>query len=85
MYYAMMALAVSATFCLRRRRVAVWPLWTHALSVTITAAYAYGTLRFRAPFEPLLCVLAAVGVVELTRWPRHRPSANDASAPASGG
>lgn len=92
MYYAMMALAVPATIALRRRRVTVWPLWVHALSVTITAAYAYGTLRFRAPFEPLLCVLAAIGAIEVMRWigvrlstARRPRSASDAPAPAPGG
>jgi 4-amino-4-deoxy-L-arabinose transferase-like glycosyltransferase len=62
-YYVMMVLAVIATVSLRRRKVAVWPLWCHAVAVTLTAAYAYGTLRFRAPFEPILCVLAAFGTV----------------------
>jgi len=92
MYYAMIALAIPATLALRRRRVAVWPLWVHALSVTITAAYAYGTLRFRAPFEPLLCVLAAIGAIEVAGWIRMRlPAArrsnvaSDASAPTAGG
>lgn len=70
-YYFMMALAVVATVALRRRKIPSWPLWTHAIAVTITAIYAYGTLRFRAPFEPILCVLAAVGVAAL--WNRWKP------------
>lgn len=65
MYYALMALAVAGTWALRRRRIVSWPMWNQALAVTITAAYAYGTLRFRAPFEPILCVLAACGLVGL--------------------
>jgi 4-amino-4-deoxy-L-arabinose transferase-like glycosyltransferase len=76
MYYAMMLLAIPGTLSLRRRRTLSWPLWTHALAVTLTAAYAYGTLRFRAPFEPILCVLAAIGAVYLfdlarVRWVRR--------------
>lgn len=70
MYYGMMALAVAGTVSLRRRGVPVWPLWSHAVAVTLTAIYAYGTVRFRAPFEPILCVMAAVGIVAL--WDRAR-------------
>ncbi len=71
MYYVMMALAVVGTLSLRRRGVPVWPLWSHAVMVTFTAVYAYGNLRFRAPFEPILCVIAAVGVVALFDRFRH--------------
>ena len=72
MYYVMMLLAIPGTLSLRRRRMPSWPLWTHALAVTLTAAYAYGTLRFRAPFEPILCVLAAIGAVYLFDLARGR-------------
>jgi len=82
MYYVMMLAAIPATLSLRRRRTAVWPLWIHALAVSITAAYAYGTLRFRAPFEPILCVLAAIGVVHLfdnaLPWWRHQRASRGA-------
>lgn len=76
MYYALMALAAVGTWTLRRRRIASWPMWVQALAVTITAAYAYGTLRFRAPFEPILCVLAAIGLVGLHDLLRSRRAAH---------
>ncbi len=72
MYYAMMLLSVPGTLALRRRGTPSWPLWSHAVAVTLTAAYAYGTLRFRAPFEPILCVLASIGGVWLFDRARSR-------------
>ena len=39
-----------------------WPLAVQFVGVTLTAVYAYGNIRFRAPVEPVLCVLAAVAV-----------------------
>lgn len=80
MYYAMMLLAVPGTLALRRRGTPSWPLWSHAVAVTLTAAYAYGALRFRAPFEPILCVFAAIGGVWLFDLARSRRS-----APSRGG
>ncbi|MDO8363030.1 MAG: glycosyltransferase family 39 protein, partial [Actinomycetota bacterium] len=75
MYYGLMLLAAAGTWGLRRRGRPVWPLWVQALAVTLTAAYAYGTLRFRAPFEPILCVLAAAGIVALLDHRLRRPAA----------
>ncbi len=63
MYFALAASSVAGAIMLRRRRVRLLPLGAQALSVTITAAYAYGTVRFRAPMEPVLCILAAVAAV----------------------
>lgn len=76
MYYIMMTLAVVGTVRLRRRGIPAWPLWSHAVMVTFTAVYAYGNLRFRAPFEPILCVMAAVGLV--AAFDRYR-NTNDAT------
>jgi hypothetical protein len=69
-YYVMMPLAVIGTFAMRRRRQPVLPMWSHAIGVTATAVYAYGTLRFRAPWEPIMVTLAAIGVIFL--WDRWR-------------
>lgn len=77
MYYGMMAFAVVGSWALRRRRLPIWPLWCHAVAVTLTAIYAYGTLRFRAPFEPILCVMAAVGAVALWDVVRGHPGPVD--------
>jgi len=82
MYYTLMALAAIGTWALRRRGRVSWPMWVQALAVTFTAAYAYGTLRFRAPFEPILCVLAAAGLVGLHDLYRSRRTAHLEAQPA---
>ena len=61
-YYPLAGLSLVGVRRLRRRKVSVLPLAVQFLAVTITAAYAYGTIRFRAPAELALCILAAVGV-----------------------
>ena len=64
-YYGLVAAGILGFLHLRRRRAKVWPLLAQIVSVTITAAYAYGTTRFRAPAEPVLCVFAGVGLTPL--------------------
>ena len=64
-YYLLVAFGINGIRLLHKRRVALLPLTSQFLSVTITAAAAYGTVRFRAPAEPVLCLLAAVGVAPL--------------------
>lgn len=61
MYYAMFPVSVLGLHLLRRNKVRILPFVAVFASVTLTAAYAYGTTRFRVPFEPLLCVLAGIG------------------------
>ena len=46
----------------------VLPLAVQFASVTLTAAYAYGTTRFRVPAEPALCILAESHISAHT-WP----------------
>lgn len=77
-YYALVAGATVGVWALRRRKVTLVPLAAQFAAVTLTAAYAYGTTRFRAPAELALCVLAAVGVATLVgvapSTARDRPS-----------
>ncbi len=61
-YYPLAGLSLVGVRRLRRRKVSVLPLAVQFLAVTITAAYAYGTIRFRAPAELALCILAAIGL-----------------------
>ena len=78
-YYALVPFAVGGVVALRRRRTSVLPLVAQFVSVSVTAAYAYGTVRFRAPAELSLCVLAAVGMLPMlarvARW--WKPVATD--------
>lgn len=71
MYYALVASSIAGAVVLRRRGERLLPLLAQVVSVTLTAAYAYGTVRFRAPVEPVLCILAAVWFASL-RWPVGR-------------
>jgi 4-amino-4-deoxy-L-arabinose transferase-like glycosyltransferase len=75
MYWAMIPFAAYGIVRVRRRKVPVWPLLSLAAMVTITAAYAYGTTRFRAPAELVLCVLAGAGLAPVLArgWRRLAP------------
>lgn len=77
MYYAMLPLAAVGLGSLRRHGQRVWPLLSIAAMVTITAAYAYGTTRFRVPAEPVLCILAGIGSVPAWERMRRRWSPDD--------
>ena len=65
MYYLLMAGTLVSFWILRRRGTRLMPLTSHFITVTLTAAYAYGTLRFRITVEPILCVGAAISAVAL--------------------
>lgn len=77
MYYAMIAPAIAGARLLRRDRTRLLPFAAVFASVTLTAAYAYGTTRFRVPFEPLMCLLAAVGTASFMVWLRKRWSSSE--------
>jgi hypothetical protein len=62
MYYALAPLAVVGAIVLRRRRVALAPLLGPIILVFVVVATSYGSLRFRAPAEGSIVVLAAVAV-----------------------
>ncbi len=61
-YYCLLPLAALGVVVLRRRRRVQWPLLVPAAVLTLVAAVDYGIVRFRAPFEVSLVVLAAVAV-----------------------
>jgi hypothetical protein len=67
-YYALLPFAVAGIVVLRRRRLGQWFLLVPAGVLTVVSALYYGTVRFRAPFEVCLVVLAAPAIVVLVRW-----------------
>lgn len=71
-YYLLLPVAALGAVVLRRRRVPVWPLLVVAGVVTVVAATGYGLVRFRAEFEPVLVVLAGVGLDAVWRRVRGR-------------
>ncbi|MGH9080060.1 MAG: ArnT family glycosyltransferase [Acidimicrobiales bacterium] len=64
-YYALVPLGVAGIVILRRRGIRQWFLLVPAAVVTIVGALVYGLVRFRAPFEVCLVVLAAPALVLL--------------------
>ncbi len=66
-YWALLPLAIVGLVALRHRKVAILPLVVQAAGVTVTALYAYGVVRFRAPAEVAIVVLAGIGVDALVR------------------
>ncbi|MEY2416344.1 MAG: hypothetical protein QOH53_1678, partial [Ilumatobacteraceae bacterium] len=71
MYYGLAGLSIVGAVSMRRRRIPLLPIGVQFLSVTITSAYTYGSVRFRAPAEPALCVLGAVGLVPVVALARR--------------
>jgi hypothetical protein len=77
-------LAVFGAIVLRRRRIAVWPLVVPVAITTIAIAlWAGGLLRYRAPAEPSIVILAVVGGVELVRRERRRRAPETAAHAAA--
>jgi 4-amino-4-deoxy-L-arabinose transferase-like glycosyltransferase len=67
------ALAIAGGVVLHRRRVPLWPLLVVPVIVVISVATTFGQLRYRAPAEAALVVLAAVAVdAGLTALHRRR-------------
>ncbi|MBK5332651.1 MAG: glycosyltransferase family 39 protein, partial [Ilumatobacteraceae bacterium] len=90
MYYGLAGLSIVGAVSMRRRRIPLLPIGVQFLSVTITSAYTYGSVRFRAPAEPALCVLGAVGLVPVValarRWLARESGASegDGDVPSAG-
>jgi 4-amino-4-deoxy-L-arabinose transferase-like glycosyltransferase len=73
--YALLPFAVAGAVVLRRRGERSWVLLVLPAFVTLVAAAAYGTTRFRVAAEPAIVVLAAVGVAALRDRLRSRRNA----------
>jgi hypothetical protein len=85
LFYPLMGFAIGGGVVLARRREPLLPLLVPVVIVTLAALTAFGQSRYRAPAEPLLMVLAAVGLMALLGWARRRrggtAEAPEASAP----
>jgi 4-amino-4-deoxy-L-arabinose transferase-like glycosyltransferase len=73
-YWVLLPLAAVGLWRIHRRRVVVWPLVAVAVSASVIFT-TQGSTRYRAPFEPVIAVLACSAAVPLvsatTR--RHGP------------
>jgi len=71
-YYVLLPFVVAGVVVLRRRRLRQWFLLVPIGVVTVVAALFYGTVRFRAPAEVSMVVLAAPALVLAARWVGRR-------------
>ena len=71
-YYALLPLGIAGIVIYRRRRIRQWFLLVPAGVLTLVAALVYGSVRFRAPFEVCLVVLAAPPLVVVGQALGHR-------------
>lgn len=74
-YYALVPFAIGGVVVLRRRGRPISPLMGMAAMITVTAAWTFGTTRYRIPADVALVVAAAVGAEALLRrrWPIEEP------------
>jgi 4-amino-4-deoxy-L-arabinose transferase-like glycosyltransferase len=86
LYYFLVPFAVAGMVILRRRRIPQWFLLVPAAVVTLISALFFALVRFRAPFEVCLVILAAPALVLLVQrlgqpgpfQPRRRASGRGA-------
>jgi 4-amino-4-deoxy-L-arabinose transferase-like glycosyltransferase len=64
-YYFLLPFGVAGIVILRRRRIDQWFLVVPAAIVTLVSGLFYALVRFRAPFEVCLVILAAPAIVLL--------------------
>ena len=82
-WYVLVLFGAIGVWSLRRRCNEMFALTLPGLVVITASAVTYGTTRFRAGFEPLVCILAAIGLQQLVHLyrrvmaaPPSRPSPN---------
>lgn len=70
-YYALLPAAIGGLVVVRRRGLPISPLLGPAIMITVTAAWTFGTTRYRIPADVALVVAAGVGIDALLRrwWP----------------
>lgn len=83
-YYALLPFAAAGIVLLRRRGIAQWFLLVPAGVVTIVAALFCALIRYEAPFEVCLVILAAAGMVMLARRIRSAPPTARGDGPVAG-
>jgi 4-amino-4-deoxy-L-arabinose transferase-like glycosyltransferase len=81
-YYLLLPFAAGGLVTLWRRRLPLSPLLGMALAISVTAAWTFGTTRYRIPADVALVVAAAVGAEALLRrwWPVTEPDPVDDEA-----
>ncbi len=82
-FWILTPLAIFGGVMARRRRIPIYPLVGFLVTVLISVSLTIGNVRYRAPAEIPIALLAAVGADELLRrWQAHR--GERARVPSSG-
>jgi 4-amino-4-deoxy-L-arabinose transferase-like glycosyltransferase len=78
-WYLLLPFAVGGLVTLWRRNLPLSPILGPALMISVTAAWTFGTTRYRIPADVALVVAAAVGAEALLRrwWPVAEPEPDD--------
>lgn len=71
LWYFLCAFGAIGGRSFRRRKLAIFPLVLPLIVVILATAITFGNVRYRAAFEPFLCVLAAAGVSHVWRTYRR--------------
>jgi 4-amino-4-deoxy-L-arabinose transferase-like glycosyltransferase len=79
-YYLLLPFAIGGLVVMRRRRIPIFPMLAIALSVTLTAVLGYPITRYRAAFDTVMPLLAAVALAAM--WSAWRGRRESAVAPA---
>jgi 4-amino-4-deoxy-L-arabinose transferase-like glycosyltransferase len=70
-YWILAVLSIPGLLLLKRRKQMLAPFLALGFIATLAAALSFGVQRYRAPFDTVMPVLAAVALVAL--WSRRRP------------
>ena len=82
MYWVLLPLGIYGVVIARRRAVMVYPLLVFPLAVALSTSLTIGAIRYRAPAEIPLVLVAAVGIDQLARaWRRRRAATSDTAPP----
>lgn len=81
-YYVMLPFAIGGLVVMRRRRIPIFPMLAVIVAVTLTAVLGFPVTRYRAAYDTIATVLAAVAIDALwRRWrARHPPAGDEAGA-----
>lgn len=71
-FWLLVPAAIMGAIRMRQRRIPLLPLLASPAIVVIATTLTYGQTRFRAPAEPALVILAAVGIGARLGWTSHR-------------
>jgi 4-amino-4-deoxy-L-arabinose transferase-like glycosyltransferase len=75
-YWALLSFAIAGATIGRRRRIPIYPLVVFPLLIAVSVLLTIGSVRYRAPAEIPLLILAAVALdAAWTTWRRHRTAA----------